>query len=241
MGRPSRFSPEVRERLGRHHLPHSAAPRAASFAQSRGPARRAYPSLCQTGPWASRAGRREVPHAPRASRAANPSRPVHGRSMMPLGCRALRVYRRHTPQNAIAFADDVILTFPFRLHTVRTDRGHACQALFHWHLADQGIQHVYIKPRTPQLNGDSRAFPSHGSAGVLSAPERQGRCRSGATAGRVGALLQLRSAPRSIRRADPVRSTPRTVTVMMATVPRDPSHHTPWTGGGGHISEGLSL
>ena len=31
---------------------------------------------------------------------------------------------------------------------------------------------------------------------LASAPERQGRCRSGATAGRVGALLQLRSAPR---------------------------------------------
>jgi transposase InsO family protein len=36
---------------------------------------------------------------------------------------------------------------------VRTDRGHEFQALFHWHLADQSIRHVYIKPRTPQLNG----------------------------------------------------------------------------------------
>ena len=43
--------------------------------------------------------------------------------------------------------------FPFRIHTIRTDRGHEFQALFHWHLADQGIRHVYIKPRTPQLNG----------------------------------------------------------------------------------------
>ena len=67
--------------------------------------------------------------------------------------RALRVYRRHTQQNAIAFADDVIRTCPFRIHTVRTDRGHAFQALLHWHLADQGIQHVDIKPRTPHLNG----------------------------------------------------------------------------------------
>ena len=24
---------------------------------------------------------------------------------------------------------------------------------FHWHVEDQGLQHVYIKPRTPQLNG----------------------------------------------------------------------------------------
>jgi transposase InsO family protein len=67
--------------------------------------------------------------------------------------RALRAYRRHTQQNAIAFLDHVISTFPFRIHTVRTDRGHEFQALFHWHLADQGNRHVYIKARTPQLNG----------------------------------------------------------------------------------------
>jgi len=67
--------------------------------------------------------------------------------------RALRVYRRHTRQNAIAFLEHVVATFPFRIHTVRTDRGHECQALFHWHLADHGIRHVYIRPRTPQLNG----------------------------------------------------------------------------------------
>jgi len=67
--------------------------------------------------------------------------------------RALRVYQRHTQRNAIAFLDHVVATFPFRIHTVRTDRGHEFQALFHWHLADQGIRHVHIKPRTPQLNG----------------------------------------------------------------------------------------
>ena len=59
----------------------------------------------------------------------------------------------NTQQNAIAFMDHVLAKFPFRIHTVRTDRGHEFQALFHWHLADQGIRHVYIKPRTPQLNG----------------------------------------------------------------------------------------
>ena len=32
-------------------------------------------------------------------------------------------------------------------------RDDSCNNAFHWHLADQGIQHVYIKPRTPQLNG----------------------------------------------------------------------------------------
>ncbi len=67
--------------------------------------------------------------------------------------RALKVYARHTQKNAIHFLDHVIKKFPFRMHTVRTDRGHEFQAQFHWHLADQGIRHVYIKARTPQLNG----------------------------------------------------------------------------------------
>lgn len=37
--------------------------------------------------------------------------------------------------------------------TARTDNGHEFQSQFHWHLLDQGIDHVYIKPRTPRLNG----------------------------------------------------------------------------------------
>lgn len=36
---------------------------------------------------------------------------------------------------------------------VRTDRGHEFQAQFHWHVEDKRIRHVYIKPRSPQLNG----------------------------------------------------------------------------------------
>jgi len=47
----------------------------------------------------------------------------------------------------------VVEKFPFRIHTVRTDRGHEWQAQFHWHVEDKGIQHIYVKPRTPQLNG----------------------------------------------------------------------------------------
>jgi hypothetical protein len=68
-----------------------------------------------------------------------------------------RIYRRHTQRNAIAFVDHVVQKFPFRIHTVRTDRGHEFQALFHWHLADQGIRHVYIKARTPSSTTRSSA------------------------------------------------------------------------------------
>ena len=67
--------------------------------------------------------------------------------------RALKIYPRHTQKSAIHFVDRVINTFPFRIQQIRTDRGHEFQALFHWHVEDKGIRHVYIKPRSPQLNG----------------------------------------------------------------------------------------
>lgn len=67
--------------------------------------------------------------------------------------RVLRVYERHTQANAIDFVDHVRQTFPFRIHTIQTDNGHEYQAKFHWHCEDLGIRHVYIKPRSPHLNG----------------------------------------------------------------------------------------
>ena len=67
--------------------------------------------------------------------------------------RALQVYPKHNQDCAIKFMDYVIEKFPFRISMVRTDRGHEFQARFHWHVEDRGLQHVYIKPRTPQLNG----------------------------------------------------------------------------------------
>ncbi|KPJ58472.1 MAG: hypothetical protein AMJ46_14165 [Latescibacteria bacterium DG_63] len=54
--------------------------------------------------------------------------------------RALRIYRRHNQQNAMEFINYVIEKFPFRIHTVRTDRGHEFQAQFHWHVEDKGDQ-----------------------------------------------------------------------------------------------------
>ena len=75
--------------------------------------------------------------------------------------RALKIYAKHTQENAINFINYAISKFPFRIHTVRTDNGHEFQAKFHWHLADLGINHVYIKPRTPRLNG--KVERSHGT------------------------------------------------------------------------------
>ena len=75
--------------------------------------------------------------------------------------RALKIYERHTQQNAIDFVNYVIAKFPFRINTIRTDNGHEFQAKFHWHLEDMGVRHTYIKPRTPRLNG--KVERSHGT------------------------------------------------------------------------------
>jgi transposase InsO family protein len=67
--------------------------------------------------------------------------------------RALKIYKQHNQKNAIEFIDYITEKFPFRIHTIRTDRGHEFQAQFHWHVEDKGMRHVYLKPRSPQLNG----------------------------------------------------------------------------------------
>jgi len=67
--------------------------------------------------------------------------------------RVIKVYLKHTQKNAIAFIDHVLEKLPFRVKMVRTDNGHEFQALFHWHVEDLGIRHVYIKKGTPRLNG----------------------------------------------------------------------------------------
>jgi transposase InsO family protein len=48
----------------------------------------------------------------------------------------------------------VIARLPFQVQTIQTDNGAEFQSSFHWHLLDRGIQHRYIKPATPRLNGN---------------------------------------------------------------------------------------
>lgn len=67
--------------------------------------------------------------------------------------RILKVYSRHNQENAIAFVDYLVKEFPFRIRQIRTDNGHEFQSKFHAHLYDLGIEHVYIKPASPHLNG----------------------------------------------------------------------------------------
>jgi transposase InsO family protein len=67
--------------------------------------------------------------------------------------RALKIYEKHTQENAIDFVDHIIEKFPFRIKEIRTDNGHEFQAKFHWHVEDLGIRHADIKRATPRLNG----------------------------------------------------------------------------------------
>ena len=67
--------------------------------------------------------------------------------------RALKIYTQHTQASSIVFVNYVVDKFPFRIKTIRTDNGHEFQTRFHWHIGDLGMQHIYIKPATPRLNG----------------------------------------------------------------------------------------
>ena len=50
--------------------------------------------------------------------------------------RAVQILPEHNQACAIRLLDYVIQTFPFRISTIRTDRGHEFQARFHWHVED---------------------------------------------------------------------------------------------------------
>jgi transposase InsO family protein len=67
--------------------------------------------------------------------------------------RVLRIYPQLNQKTAIQFLDYVLERLPFRVEVIQTDNGVEFGTSFHWHVLDKGIGHVYIKPRTPRLNG----------------------------------------------------------------------------------------
>lgn len=67
--------------------------------------------------------------------------------------RVLKIYDRNNQLSAIQFIDYVLSRLPFHAEVIQTDNGSEFQAQFHWHILDKGIKHVYIRPRTPRLNG----------------------------------------------------------------------------------------
>lgn len=71
------------------------------------------------------------------------------------GVRVLQIFERNTQQSAIAFVDYVLAKLPFAVQCIQTDNGSEFGPQFHWHVLDKGIQHRYIRPRRPYLNGKS--------------------------------------------------------------------------------------
>ena len=67
--------------------------------------------------------------------------------------RVLRIYPKLNQQTAIQFLDYLLERLPFRVEVIQTDNGVEFGSGFHWHVLDKGVGHVYIKPRTPRLNG----------------------------------------------------------------------------------------
>jgi transposase InsO family protein len=67
--------------------------------------------------------------------------------------RVLKVYDACSQATAVRFLDEVVRRLPFRVHVLQTDNGAEFKSRFHWHAEELGIRHVYIRPRTPRLNG----------------------------------------------------------------------------------------
>ena len=67
--------------------------------------------------------------------------------------RVLKVYDARNQRTAMQFIDDVVRRLPFRVHVIQTDNGAEFQSQFHWHVERLDIRHVYIRPRSPHLNG----------------------------------------------------------------------------------------
>jgi len=65
----------------------------------------------------------------------------------PAGLSALR------PEDRDPVLDYVLSRLRFQGEKVQTDNGAEFQSSFHWHVLDQGIGHIYIRPATPRLTG----------------------------------------------------------------------------------------
>ena len=67
--------------------------------------------------------------------------------------RVLKIYDRSNQRTANQFLNEVRNRLPFRIHVLQTDNGAEFKSALHWHAESLDIKHVYIRPRTPHLNG----------------------------------------------------------------------------------------
>lgn len=65
----------------------------------------------------------------------------------------MRAYPKRDQKTAIQFIDHVLSKLLFKVEKLQTDNGTKFGQSIHWHLLDNGIGHIYIKPATPRLNG----------------------------------------------------------------------------------------
>ena len=67
--------------------------------------------------------------------------------------RVLKIYDACNQRTATQFIDEVVRRLPFRVARRADGQRAEFQLEFHWHLERLDIRHVYIRPRTPRLNG----------------------------------------------------------------------------------------
>ena len=126
--------------------------------------------------------------------------------------RVLKVFEACNQRTAIEFIDDVLRRLPFRVQVIQTDNGAEFQSHFHWHLEALDIRHVYIRPRTPHLNGKVERSHRVDDQEFYQLLDQRRHYRRHSPlqreAQRVGGLLQLPPAARGLGGPDPVRTAP---------------------------------
>ena len=126
--------------------------------------------------------------------------------------RVLKVYDACNQTSAIRFVDEVIRRLPFRVLVIQTDNGAEFQSRFHWHLEARDIRHVYIRPKTPHLNGKVERSHRVDEQEFYQLLDKDGIADDihlfNDKLREWEELLQLPPAPRSPRRADSLRAAP---------------------------------
>ena len=79
----------------------------------------------------------------------------------------LAVKDDETEKSALAFLDEVVTAFPFKLTHILTDRGSCFTDVFSRRCRKYGIEHRMTKPYTPQTNGMVERFNGRVKSDVL--------------------------------------------------------------------------
>lgn len=50
--------------------------------------------------------------------------------------------------SAIEVINHLVELCSFRIRTIRIDNGHGLIIMFHWHVEDSGMRHIYLRPKS---------------------------------------------------------------------------------------------